>query len=138
LNLTTMNNIDHQLVQQATCKLKMVKCSWNVVKLGNNQNVLGWKRTRFLLVNLTSFSSLHNNMVGFEGEKRFGICRQKLGILSRSIGDSHNSSRIFFLVPHCHKSKPFDSSQHVVPPSSFQFKSTTNMASTDEGIPSIS
>jgi hypothetical protein len=27
MNVTTMNNIDHELVQQATYKLKMAKCS---------------------------------------------------------------------------------------------------------------
>ncbi len=37
-------------MQQATCKLKMAKCNWNVIKLDNNRNVWGWKRIRFLLV----------------------------------------------------------------------------------------
>jgi hypothetical protein len=30
-------------VQQATCKVKMAKCSWNVIKSNNSRNVLGWK-----------------------------------------------------------------------------------------------
>jgi hypothetical protein len=37
-------------MQQATCKLKMAKCSWNVVKLDNNLNVWRWQKTRFLFV----------------------------------------------------------------------------------------
>jgi len=37
-------------MQQATYKLKMLKCSWNVIKLGNSRNVWGWKRTKFLLL----------------------------------------------------------------------------------------
>jgi hypothetical protein len=45
-----MNNIDHSIVQQATCKFKMAKCNWNVVKLDNICNVWGWKRTKILLV----------------------------------------------------------------------------------------
>jgi len=35
---------------QATCKLKMVKCSSNVIKLDNSQTVWGWKKTRFFFV----------------------------------------------------------------------------------------
>ncbi len=27
VNITAMNNIDHLLLQQATCKLKMIKCN---------------------------------------------------------------------------------------------------------------
>jgi hypothetical protein len=30
-------------VQQVIYKLKMVKCSWNVIKLNNSCNVWGWK-----------------------------------------------------------------------------------------------
>ncbi len=33
-------------MQQATCKLKMAKCNWNVVKSNNNHNVWGWKRQK--------------------------------------------------------------------------------------------
>ncbi len=28
-------------MQQTTCKLKMAKCSWNVIKLDNSHNVWG-------------------------------------------------------------------------------------------------
>jgi hypothetical protein len=45
-----MNNIKHELEQQTTCKFKRAKCSWNVIKLNSSQNVWGWKRTIFLLV----------------------------------------------------------------------------------------
>jgi hypothetical protein len=48
----SMNNIDHQLMQQATYKLKMAKYNWNVVKLDNSCNMWGWKMTRFFLVQL--------------------------------------------------------------------------------------
>ncbi len=37
-------------MQQTTCKLKMAKCNWNVIKLDDSYNVWGWKRIRFLLV----------------------------------------------------------------------------------------
>jgi hypothetical protein len=37
-------------MQQVTYKLKMAKCSWNVVKSNNSCNVWAWKRTRFLFV----------------------------------------------------------------------------------------
>jgi len=30
-------------MQQATCKLKMAKCNWNVVKLNNSQKCEGGK-----------------------------------------------------------------------------------------------
>jgi len=36
MNVTTMNNIDHQLVQQATCKLK-----WpNVIEMLSSQTII--------------------------------------------------------------------------------------------------
>jgi hypothetical protein len=89
-------------------------------------------------IHLASFSSLQNKMVGFEGEKKFGSCKRKLGIPPGSIGYSHCSDKDNFFVPCCCASRPFDSLQHVVPPSSFQFKSITNMASTAERIPSTS
>jgi hypothetical protein len=52
MNITAVNNIDHELVQQATCKLKMAKCSWNVIKSNSSHNLRKWKRTRFLLMML--------------------------------------------------------------------------------------
>jgi hypothetical protein len=39
-------------VQQVICKLKIAKCSWKVIKLDNNHNVWGWKKTRFFLVQI--------------------------------------------------------------------------------------
>jgi hypothetical protein len=36
MNITTMNNIDHQLMQQATCKLK----SPNVVEMLSNRTII--------------------------------------------------------------------------------------------------
>jgi hypothetical protein len=39
-------------MQQATCKLKMAKCNWNVVKLNSNQNMWRWKRQDFFLSKL--------------------------------------------------------------------------------------
>jgi lipoprotein NlpI len=39
-------------MQQATCKLKMAKCGWNVIKSDSSYNVWGWKRIKFLLVNM--------------------------------------------------------------------------------------
>ncbi len=35
-------------MQQTTCKLKVAKCNWNVVKLDYSHNVWGWKMKRFL------------------------------------------------------------------------------------------
>jgi hypothetical protein len=49
MNVTTMNNINHKLLQQTTCKFKMAKCNWNVVKLDNSHNVWGWKKQDFFL-----------------------------------------------------------------------------------------
>jgi hypothetical protein len=51
MNVIATNNIDHQLVQQVTCKLKTIKCDKNVIKSKSNCNVWGWKNIRFLLVN---------------------------------------------------------------------------------------
>jgi hypothetical protein len=45
-----VNNMDYQLVQKATCKLKMTKCSWNVVKLDNSHNMWGGKGQDFFLL----------------------------------------------------------------------------------------
>jgi hypothetical protein len=36
-------------MQQATCKLKLINCSQNVVKLDSSQNVWGWKKQMFFL-----------------------------------------------------------------------------------------
>jgi hypothetical protein len=56
-----MNNIDYLLMQQATYKLKMAKCSWNVVKLDNSHNVWGWKRIRsFLVIVWESWREINN------------------------------------------------------------------------------
>jgi hypothetical protein len=33
-------------MQQATCKLKMTKCHWNVIKSDNSYNVLGWQNDK--------------------------------------------------------------------------------------------
>jgi hypothetical protein len=52
MNVTTMNNIDHSLLQQATCTLQVIKCDENVVKSNNSHNVWGWKKTRFIHVSL--------------------------------------------------------------------------------------
>ncbi len=52
INVTTIKNIDHWLMQQTTCKLKMAKCGWNVIKSDSSYNVWGWKWTKFLLVNM--------------------------------------------------------------------------------------
>jgi len=45
MNVTIINNIDHSLLQQAICKLKVTKYDENVIKSNNNHNVWGWKRT---------------------------------------------------------------------------------------------
>jgi len=39
-------------MQQATYKLNMGKCNWNVIKLDNSCKVWGWKMIRFFLVPL--------------------------------------------------------------------------------------
>jgi hypothetical protein len=51
-------------MQQVTCKFMMAKCNWNVVKSNNSQNVWGWQRTRFLLVNsgITQHILMLNNV----------------------------------------------------------------------------
>jgi hypothetical protein len=48
LNVTTMNNIDHQLLEQATCRLKWSNVVEMLSNQTNNQNVWGWKTTRLL------------------------------------------------------------------------------------------
>jgi hypothetical protein len=51
MNVTTIKNIDHSLLQQAICKLKMTQCDQNVIKSNNNfRNVWGWKRRRLFLM----------------------------------------------------------------------------------------
>jgi len=42
-----VNNIDYKLIQQNTCKLKMIKCNWSVVKSNNNCNVWSGKKQDF-------------------------------------------------------------------------------------------
>ncbi len=39
-------------MQQATCKLKMAKCGWSVIKSNSCYNVWGWKWTKFLFMNM--------------------------------------------------------------------------------------
>ncbi len=44
-------------MQQVISKLKMAKCSWNVIKLDSNHNVWGWENTRFLLLSQTGYKT---------------------------------------------------------------------------------
>jgi hypothetical protein len=37
-------------MQQATYKVKMTKCNWNVIKSNNSHDVCGWKMTKKILV----------------------------------------------------------------------------------------
>jgi hypothetical protein len=52
MNVTTINNIDHSLLQQAICKFKMTQCDENVIKSNNNFVMCGWKRTIFFLIQM--------------------------------------------------------------------------------------
>jgi hypothetical protein len=49
MNVTTMNNNNYSLLQQATCKLKITKCDENVIKSNNSHDVLGVKGQDFFL-----------------------------------------------------------------------------------------
>ncbi len=59
MNAITTNNIDHQLVQQVTCKLKMIKFDKNIIKSKSNRNVWGWKKTSFFSCELTIVVQCH-------------------------------------------------------------------------------
>jgi hypothetical protein len=41
MNVTTINNTNYSLLQQAICKLKMTKCDENVIKWNNNFAMCG-------------------------------------------------------------------------------------------------
>ncbi len=41
MNVTTINNIEHSLLHQALCKLKMTKCDENVIISNNVRNMWG-------------------------------------------------------------------------------------------------
>jgi hypothetical protein len=49
MNVTTINNIDHSLLHQALCKLKMTKCDENVIISNNSRNMQGEKGQCFFL-----------------------------------------------------------------------------------------
>jgi hypothetical protein len=50
-------------MEQAICKLKMVKCNWNVIKSNNSQSVWGCKRIIFFLVNGCKCASTNSNQI---------------------------------------------------------------------------
>jgi hypothetical protein len=48
-------------MQQATCKIKMDKCNWNVVKSNNSHNVWGEKGQDFFLCLLLLSSYIYTH-----------------------------------------------------------------------------
>jgi len=88
-------------MQQATCKLKMAKCSWNVVKLNNSHNVWGWKRTRFFLVIVWESGREINNIFVMANMDMHVVCVHYKYVWVQSINFDLNVEDV---VMHCFNS----------------------------------
>jgi hypothetical protein len=80
-------------MQQTTCKLKMAKCGWNVIKSNSSYNV-GWKWTKFL-VNMGMKYVKYNIISTSQNDSRLEATKMVVNPLSLSLRRGDKSQKTF-------------------------------------------